>query len=104
MYRAAIVDGDASFLERAERFLPKLNKSIRVIPVKDPAELDKVLQSRNVDVIVCNHDPEGGLDGLSVFRGLLRKDDRRPFILMTMNGTEEMAMEALNMDVDYYLT
>lgn len=103
MYRAAIVDGDASFLERAERFLPKLNKSIRVIPVKDPAELDKVLQSRNVDVIVCNHDPEGGLDGLSVFRGLLRKDDRRPFILMTMNGTEEMAMEALNMDVDYYL-
>lgn len=103
MYRAAIVDNDPSFLERAERFLPKLNKAIRVIPVADASELETVLRTRNVDVIVCNHDPDQGVDGLSVFRGLLRKDDRRPFILMTMNGTEEMAMEALNMDVDYYL-
>lgn len=103
MYRAVILDRDKSFLERAETFLPKINKSIRVVPVNDPDDLDKVLSCRKVDVIICDHSPDEGLDGLSVFRSLLRKDDKRPFILMTVNGTEQMAMDALNLNVDYYL-
>lgn len=44
MYRAAIIDNDPSFLERAERFLPKLNKAIRVIHIADDFLLEEKVQ------------------------------------------------------------
>lgn len=103
MYRVMLISKDSAFLDQAGGFLNRLNSEIRVLPVKDPAKVDEVLESSpHVDIFVCDHDPPK-VDGFSIFSDRNRKKDMRPFIILALHGNEELAAKAFEHRVDYYI-
>ncbi len=103
MYRALLVEKDKAFMEMAVTFLTKINRDIRVVPCEDPEDVMNLIEKYNPDIIISDHSPPTGVDGLSLFRNLLRRNTNFPFITMVGNGSEEIAVEALNMGIDFYM-
>ncbi len=103
MYRALLVEKDKAFMEMAVTFLTRINRDIRVVPCEDPEDAMTLIEKFNPDIIISDHSPPTGVDGLSLFRTLLRRNKNYPFITMVGNGSEEVAVEALNMGIDFYM-
>lgn len=103
MYRVMLISRDSNFLDQAGGFLNRINSEIRVLPVKDPLAIETVLESSPyVDIFVCDHDPPK-VDGIAVFKERSRKQDLRPFIMLALHGNEEIASQAFDVRVDYYI-
>ncbi len=103
MYRVLLVEKDQTFSDMAVTFLTRINRDIRVVPCLDPEEVDKMIERFNPDIIVSDHNPPSGVDGLALFRSLLRRSTNFPFIPLVGNGSEEVAVEAMNLGVDFYM-
>ncbi len=103
MYRVLLVEKDKAFMEMAVTFLTRINRDIRVVPCEDPEDVMMLIEKFNPDIIISDHNPPTGVDGLSLFRTLLRRNKNYPFIIMVGNGSEEIAVEAMNMGVDFYM-
>jgi PAS domain S-box-containing protein len=101
MYRVMVISKDPSFLDQAERYLCKVSRDMRVVTLKDPAEIDKVLESSQaVDGFICDHDP-GKIDAFEVFIGRTRAQDYRPFMITTAEKDADLASRALEMKIDH---
>lgn len=103
MYRVLFVEKDKAFMDLATTFLTRINKDIRAIPCDDAKDVPSYLEKYHIDVIVSDHSPPEGIDGLSLFKSVMRQNTNYPFILMVRNGSEEMAVEAMNLGVNFYL-
>jgi len=90
-------------MEKAVTFLTRINRDLRVIPCPEPDDMPELIDKYHPDIVVSGHDPTAGMDGFTLFKSLLRRSDNFPFIIMVSNGSQELAVEAMNLGIDFYL-
>ena len=96
------VDDQPTFGNMVESYLEKLNDDIVVHTETDPRAAIDHLESGTVDCIVSDYEmPE--LDGLQFLRAVRETYPNLPFILFTGRGSEEVATEAIDRGVSFYL-
>ena len=104
MYKALFVTTDGAFSQRVSKYVTNVNKDITIIPVSGESDIQSALDdNRNVDVIVCDHEPPK-LDAIRVFNMRTRMGDLRPFIIVSPNIDASLAIKAFELRVDYYIS
>ncbi len=104
MYGVLVVSRDSNFISQASRFIPNINKKIKVETLNDPSKIREALRSTSpIDVVVCDHDPPN-IDAFSIFNEMNRIADMRPFIITTLQVDGEVAIKAFDQKMDYYLS
>jgi len=66
-------------------------------------EAVRKMEKKRFDVVICDYQMPGK-NGLELLKDLRDKGDNIPFILFTGKGREEVAIEALNLGADYYIS
>ena len=96
------VDDDPMFGEMVGSYLERLDEDIVVRTVTNPRVAVEHIESEPVDCIVSDYEmPE--LDGLQFLRAVRERYPNLPFILFTGRGSEEVATEAIDKGVSFYL-
>ncbi len=102
--RVLIVDDDNDVASAVGRFLPRSGASYDFVVSSNLQEALQLLEEEEFDAIVCDNDletqPRTGLDLLDWIR---RSGNRIPFILLTGQSQDDLAIRALNLGADYYL-
>ena len=99
--RVLHVDDDVGFLRVAKQCL-EIQGNVEVDSASSVAEALKKLAGESYDAILSDYQmPEK--DGLEFLKELRNSGSKIPFIIFTGKGREEVAIEALNLDADYYL-
>ncbi len=100
--RILLVDDDELFLELAMMELKSHAEHFSVQTTKSTSEALRLLERGEYDAVVSDHKMQG-MDGLQFLEKLRRNDIETPFIMVTGQGREEVAMRALNLGADSYL-
>ena len=102
--RILIVDDDNDVVSSAGRFLPRTGTLYDFVVSSNFQEALQLLDEEDFDAIVCDNDlstqPRTGLDLLDWIRS---SGNTIPFILLTEEGQDDLAIRALNLGADYYL-
>ncbi len=96
------VDDDPMFGELVGSYLEKLEDEVVVRSETDPEAAMEYVESAPVDCIVSDYEMPG-LDGLQFLRVVRERYPNLPFILFTGRGSEEVATEAIDRGVSFYL-
>ncbi len=101
MISVLYVDDEPDLLDITKLFLEKTREFI-VFTSQTVDEGFQILREYQIDVIVSDYQmPEkNGIEFLKEFRSI---PDKRPFILFTGRGREEIVIEAINSGADFYL-
>ncbi|MFO8110442.1 MAG: PAS domain S-box protein [Thermoplasmata archaeon] len=98
-----LVDDDTEFLKVEKIFLEREDSKFNIEFVDSAEEALKYLEENHIDVIVSDY-MMPDMDGLAFLRELREKRLYDiPFILMTGQGREEVAIHALNLGAERYL-
>ena len=96
------VDDDPDLVDLAAECLTREDESFTVKTETDPTAVPGRLEDERVDCIVSDYQmPE--IDGLELVGRVQSADASIPFILFTGRGSEAVAAEALDNDVDAYI-
>lgn len=97
-----LVDDERSFLELTKIYLEK-EGGLNVITSPSAREGLKILDERDIDVIVSDYQMPG-MDGLGFLEEVKKNREMQiPFIIFTEKGREEIAGEALNLGAERYI-
>ena len=97
------VDDNTDFLKITKHYLEKQSeKTIKVDSFDNPELVLSQLDQKEYDVIVSDLEMPG-LNGLDLLTQLREKYPQYPFIMFTGRGREEVAIQALNLGVNYYI-
>ena len=96
------VDDEPSLLDLTETFLGRESDRIRVRTATTADEALGVLESRDVDCVVSDHDLEHRT-GLAFLRTVRDTHPDLPFVLFTGKGSEAVAADAISAGVTDYL-
>jgi DNA-binding response OmpR family regulator len=100
LIRVLHVDGDDDFLIISKRFLERQG-SFQIETASSVKEALQKIKQKKYDVIISDYQmPE--MNGLDLLKELRAGENNVPFILLTGEGREEIAMEALNFGADRY--
>ncbi|MFO7991758.1 MAG: response regulator [Thermoplasmata archaeon] len=102
--KVLMVDDDTAFTEQTEIFLQHIDSDIEVETVTSSERALEILEESDFDAVVWDYLMPGknGLDCLKVLRE--EKNSDIPFIMFTGRGSEKIAMHALNLGADMYIT
>ncbi len=100
--RVLHIDDDVCFLKTAKSIL-EMQEAFQVDTASSVEEAVKKMDKEKYDVIVCDY-LMPGKDGLQFLRELREKGNSIPFIIFTGKGREEVAIKALNLGADNYLS
>jgi|GEM_PF-4802552 len=101
MIKILLVDNELQLLEITKSFLENLKK-YKVDTSSSAKEAIEKIGMNKYDAIVSEYQmPE--MNGIELLRWMRSQNDLTPFILNTGSGNEEVAIEALNTDANYYL-
>lgn len=101
MISVLFVDDEPDLLEITKLFLKKTGE-FTVYTALSVDEGFQVLQERPIDVIISDYQMPGK-DGIEFLKMIRSLQDKRPFILFTGRGREEIVIEAINSGADFYL-
>jgi DNA-binding response OmpR family regulator len=100
LIRVLHVDDDDDFLIISKRFLERQG-SFQIETASSVKEALQKIKQKKYDVIISDYQmPE--MNGLDLLKELRAGENNVPFILLTGEGREEIAMEALNFGADRY--
>jgi PAS domain S-box-containing protein len=100
--RVLHVDDEADFLSAAKECL-EMQGAFEVDTALSVKEAVEKMESKEYDVIVCDYQmPEE--DGLQFLEELRKSGNLIPFVLFTGKGREEVAVKALNLGADGYIS
>ncbi|MFX0114157.1 MAG: PAS domain S-box protein [Candidatus Hodarchaeota archaeon] len=102
MVKVLLIDDDPDLLNIASEFLKSENSQFKITTFLSAQEAMPLIQGRHFDVVVCDYQLPG-MDGLQLLEKLRRSGNFVPFIMFTGKGREEVVIQALNLDADYYL-
>jgi CheY-like chemotaxis protein len=104
MYGTLVVSSDTEFLAQAKRFLKNVNDDIEVLTADTKeAATETLISQTQVDVVVCEHAPPA-TDAFSLFNDMNRRNDLRPFIVMTRQADGDVAIKAFECKIDDYIS
>ena len=97
------IDDEPEFLNIIKIFLEKSNKHFLVTSQTSPITALELLKSQVCyDIIISDYQmPE--MTGLDLLREIRYSGNAIPFIMLTGKGREEVVIQALNLNADYYL-
>ncbi len=96
-----LVDDERDFLELAEKFFQKEKPEIDLDITTSAEDALEMLEENVYDVIVSDYDMPI-MDGLDFLEAVRSEGVDIPFIFLTGQGEEEVAMKALNIGADKY--
>ncbi len=96
------VDDELSFLKVSKQIL-EMGNPFEVDVAGSVEEAKEKMKKKTYDVIVCDY-LMPGKDGLQFLKELRAKGNGIPFIIFTGKGMEEVAVKALNLGADHYLS
>jgi len=97
------VDDDREFAELSRTFVEGMDDRFEVTPAEGAEEGLALLSSQEFDCVVSDYEmPE--MDGIEFLRAVRERDLDLPFILLTGEGSEAVASEAISAGVTDYLT
>jgi PAS domain S-box-containing protein len=100
--RVLHVDCEADFLQYSKKYL-EMQGAFEVYNALSVKEAVEKMKSKEYDVIVCEYQvPEK--DGLQFLEELRKSGNLIPFILFTWKGGEKVAIKALNLGADGYIS
>ena len=101
--KVLFIDDDPDLLRQAEIFLEREDKRLDVDTVSSAEEGLEMMDRTDYDVVVSDY-KMSEMDGFE-FLETVREDRNSdiPFIVFTGRGSEEVAMEALNLGADRYV-
>ncbi|MFW9848885.1 MAG: PAS domain S-box protein [Candidatus Thorarchaeota archaeon] len=102
--RVLLIDDDADLLEVASKYLIKEDPTFEIDTAISAEEGLNVFHSEPFDVIVCDYEMPTGMNGLELLELLRSKNFEIPYIIFTGRGREEVAISALNLGADFYIT
>ncbi|MFX0116481.1 MAG: PAS domain S-box protein [Candidatus Hodarchaeota archaeon] len=105
MARILLVDDDKDLVAVAINWLTREDQSFHITTTASGQQALKKIANESLpfDIIVADYQMPG-MDGLELLERVRQQGTRIPFIIFTGKGREEVAMRALNLGADYYLT
>lgn len=103
MYKALFISMSDEFSQKVTKYISNINKDITIFSASNENEVRDVLEvNKNIDVIVCDHEPPK-LDAIKIFNQRTRVGDLRPFIVVSPTIDADLAVKAFELRVDYYI-
>lgn len=99
-----LVDDDEDTLRIASRFLEKDDPTFNITGVVSAEDALALLENQIFDIIVSDYEMPRGLSGLEFLEKQRLTKSEIPFILFTGKGREDVAIKALNLGADAYVT
>lgn len=101
--KVLLVDDEPSMLELGKTYLSREEQSFSITTAGSVEEALKHLEEETYHIVVSDYrmPDSDGLDLLGTIRGELKDDI--PFIMLTGQGREEIAMKALNLGANRYM-
>ncbi|MHA1911773.1 MAG: response regulator [Candidatus Kariarchaeaceae archaeon] len=100
--RILLVDDEKSLLELGEIFLNREEPLLKITSKESANQAIIALKEENYDIIVSDYKmPE--INGIEFLKLIREANIEIPFILFTMHGREQVAMEALNEGAQRYI-
>lgn len=98
-----LIDDDIDFLILIKSYLNKLDNEIIIDITTSVVEFFELLKGKEIDIIISDYEmPE--INGLDILKQLRDEGNQIPFILFTGKGREEVAMKAINLGANRYVT
>jgi signal transduction histidine kinase len=101
--RVLLVDDNAADRELVARELRLVAPLTTIIPVRDPQELDAALAADAYDLVITDYQLFWST-GLEVLERIKQRQPRKPVIMFTASGSEELAVAAMKKGLDDYIT
>ena len=101
-FRVLHVDDESSLLKVARQCL-EMQGPVKVDTAESAEEAMEKMKKESYDVIVSDYQMPGK-DGLEFLKELREKGNTTPFIIFTGRGREEVAIRALNLGANQYLS
>jgi DNA-binding NtrC family response regulator len=96
-----IVETEASVRQRLKRLL--LPYGYAMVEAREPTDAVAIFQRQAPDLILVNVSLQGDHDGLALAQYIRKQHHTIPLILLTANGSEELAIAALRAGVNDYV-
>jgi len=100
--RLLLVDDDPSFLDITSRHFELYGEDFEIETCVGPREALELLERRDFDGIVSDYRMPG-MNGIELLKEVRADYPDLPFVLLTSEGSEEVASEALRNDVTDYV-
>ena len=85
------------------RSLEREDPGLEIVSVTSAEEALRLLEEGEYDVILSDYLLGPGLSGLDLLKKVRERDTEIPFVILTGQGSEEVASEALRMGADDYI-
>jgi DNA-binding NtrC family response regulator len=96
-----VIDPHASMRQRLKTlFLPS---GYSELESREPTDALAIFQRQSPDLILVNASLQGTRDGLALAQHIKKRHNTTPIILLTANGSEDLAVAALRAGVDDYI-
>ncbi len=99
--KVLILNDESSFLDLCREFMQK-DGGMQADYVSSPAKALEMVSQGDYQVIVSDHTLPG-MDGLQFLRALRSLHQQVPFVLLTGNGREGLAIDAVQNGADFYM-
>ncbi len=100
--RVLFVDDEPEILKQAEIFLKEQDERFDIDTVNSGEKAIEKLKNEDYEAVVADY-KLSGMDGIELLRKFRKKEENKPFIILTGRGREKVAMNALNLGADRYL-
>jgi PAS domain S-box-containing protein len=99
-----LVDDDEDALNIASTYLRRDDPTFEIATSGSAEEAMSILKEREFDVVVSDYEMPNGKSGLEFLEVVKAQSPDMPFIIFTGRGREEVAIRALNLGADSYVT
>lgn len=97
-----IVDDDSTFLDLISRQLEEGSNVIKPRTCNDPEEALEIIDNEKIDCVLSDYKMPG-MNGIELLNSVRSRRPEIPFIILTSEGNEEIASQAISSDVTDYI-
>ncbi len=99
-----LVDDDENTLNIASTYLRRDDPIFQIATSVSAEEAMSILKEKEFDVVISDYEMPNGKSGLEFLEAVKAQRPNMPFIIFTGRGREEVAIRALNLGADSYVT
>ena len=97
-----LIDNNVEFLDIGTKIMNEYSNKLKIVSISSTEKAFHHLKKNEYDIIISDN-MMPGLSGLDLLSQLREIDNFTPFILLIGKSSEDVAIQAFNLGVDYYL-